>query len=100
MDNKRNKAEFRVSRLEHIITHILPHFDSHSLITQKQADYILFKEIVLLKSRKLHLSEDGLQNIVNIRAALNTGLSTYLVSAFPNTQPVSRPLVKSKIPDP
>ena len=69
-------------------------------MTQKPADYLLFREIVILKSQKLHLSEQGLQNVVNIRARLNWGLSPSLILAFPNTQPVSRPLVNSSIPDP
>ena len=72
--------------------------DSYSLITQKQADYILFREIVLLKSKKLHLSDKGLQNVVNIRASMNRGLSSDLKLTFPNTQPVSRSLVNSSIP--
>lgn len=44
-----------------------PHLDNYSLITQKPGDYQLFRQIVILKSKKLHLSEQGLQNVVNIR---------------------------------
>ena len=69
-DKSRN-VEFRVSSLEQLISHVFPHLDNYSLITQKPADYLLFREIVILKSQKLHLSEQGLQNVVNIRARLN-----------------------------
>lgn len=39
------------------------------------------------------LKKGPLQNIINIRASMNTGLSEVLKSAFPNTSPVARPLV-------
>jgi len=48
-----------------------------------------------------HLNPEGLQKIVNLRASVNNGLSDSLKAAFPNTQPVSRPIVEFKgIPDP
>lgn len=37
-----------------------------------------------------HLTVEGLQSIVNIRASLNKGLSPALLEAFPNSVPVSR----------
>jgi hypothetical protein len=43
----------------------------------------------------------GLQEIVNLRASINNGLSDSLSGAFPNTKPVTRPIVEFKgIPDP
>ena len=50
---------------------------------------------------KEHLTQDGLQKIISIRAALNTGLSPGLKAAFPVVKPVPRPLVNDKeIKDP
>lgn len=103
-----NKSEdmcaFRVSSPKQILEHILPHFDEYPLITQKSADFLLFKTIVQMMLNKEHLNEEGLQEIVNIRASLNLGLSNVLKSAFPDTIPVSRPLVTNqlynKIPHP
>jgi hypothetical protein len=37
---------FRVTSPKQILEKIIPHFDNYKLITQKQADYFLFKEIV------------------------------------------------------
>ena len=48
-------------------------------------------------NRKKHLTEEGLQQIVNIRASMNKGLSPELKVAFPNTIPVSRPLVENQV---
>lgn len=68
-----NKSEdmcaFRVSSPKQILEHILPHFDKYPLITKKHADYLLFKRIVLMMLKKEHLTLDGLQEIVNIRAS-------------------------------
>jgi len=50
---------------------------------------------------KEHLTLDGLQRIINIKATINWGLSDVLREAFPNTIPVKRPLVEvAKILDP
>jgi hypothetical protein len=92
---------FRVSSPEQIFHKILPHFDQFPLITQKKADYLLFREVVLMMLRGEHRELKGLQEIVNIRASLNLGLSEVLKAAFPDTIPVPRPNVETqKIPHP
>ena len=71
----------------------MDHFRNYPLITQKFADYILFKQILDLVNLKVHLTKQGLQEIVNLRATLNKGLSLELSKAFHETRPVPRPLV-------
>lgn len=101
ISEKGDVAYFRVQSLEQIYNVIVPYFDKYPLITQKLADYILFREIVIKMMQKEHLNKEGFQEIVNIRASLNLGLSENLKAAFPKTIPVSRLLVEnSKIPDP
>lgn len=46
--------------------------------------------------RKEHLTMDGLQAILNLRASLNLGLSDVLKTAFPQTIPVVRPLISKQ----
>ena len=49
----------------------------------------------------MHLTPEGLQKIVNIKASINLGLSEKLRAAFPDTIPVARYLViDQKIKDP
>lgn len=43
-----------------------------------------------------HLLMEGLQDIVNLRASINLGLSEDLKTAFPNTIPISRPVIENK----
>ena len=77
----------------------MSHFQQYPLITQKKADFVIFKRILEIVSSKGHLDneneEGGLQEIVNLRAALNLGLSDTIKAAFPNTIPVVRPAVEN-----
>jgi len=72
---------------------IIPHFDKFPLKTKKYSDYLLFKKVVEIIQRGEHLTIEGLQQIINIRASLKKGLTTSLIDAFPNNIPVSRPSV-------
>jgi hypothetical protein len=45
------------------------------LITQKWSDFELFKKAVDLVERKEHLTPEGLEKILSIKAVLNNGLS-------------------------
>ena len=82
---------FRITSPKQILDKIIPHFDKYNLITKKGADYLLFKQILVLVDQGEHLKVEGLQKIVNIRASLNLGLSESLKAAFPNTILVVRP---------
>jgi hypothetical protein len=92
---------FKVQSLKQISTVIIPHFDKYPLITQKRADYFLFREVVLKMVAKEHLNMDGLRGIANIRASLNLGETEGLTTVFPNIVPVVRSSIDNpKIPDP
>ena len=84
---------FRVTSPKHLLNKILPHFYKYKLITQKQADYVLFKQIVMLIEQGKHLNKEGIQAIINIRASLNLCLSDLQKISFPKTIPVIRPSV-------
>jgi hypothetical protein len=48
----------------------------------------------------MHLTEDGLMQIINIKASINLGLSDLLKSKFSNFNPVARPIISyNQIPD-
>ena len=80
---------------------VISHFDKYMLITQKCADYLLFKIVFNLIDRKEHLTTEGLFKIVSIKASMNQGLPNKLKEAFPNIIPVARPIViDQKIKDP
>lgn len=67
--------DFTISSLNQILTQVIPHFDKYPLNTKKRADYLLFKEAVMIMKLKEHLTVNGLQAIINLRASLNKGLT-------------------------
>ena len=86
-------CDFTIGSLDQIITKVIPHFDKYPLKTNKYSDYLLFKKVVMILQRREHLTAEGLQNIINIRASLNRGLTPLLLEAFPNTVALARPLL-------
>ena len=88
--------DFTISSLNQIFSQVIPHFDKYPLITQKRADYLLFKEAVMIMKRGEHLTVSGLQAIINLRPTLNKGLTPALIEAFPDTVAVPRPQVDNK----
>jgi hypothetical protein len=83
--------QYRVSGKD--LEKVLDHFEKYPLITQKRADYELFKQAIRLMEEKEHLTEAGLAQILAIKAVLNKGLSDELKAAFPKINPVPRPNV-------
>lgn len=73
----------------------------YPLITQKRADYELFKKAINCINDKEHITTEGLYKIISIKASMNLGLSDELKVAFPNVISIKRPLVKNQpLPDP
>jgi hypothetical protein len=75
---------------------IITHLDNYPLITQKWSDYLLFRRAFSITSVG-PLDPDKLQELINIRASLNRGLTPELIQAFPSTMPVPRPLVVNQV---
>ena len=94
IDRKDDAFYYKVSQVQDLML-VLAHFEKYPLLTQKGADLKLFKQVVEKMNRKEHLTAEGLQEIVNLKASMNFGvLSDNLSSAFPNTVPVIRPIIK------
>ena len=88
---------YKVGNLNDIIRTIIPHFENYPLITQKQSDFLLFKEIVRLMNKGQHLNKEGIIKIINLKASLNKGLSDKLKIDFPNIIKVERSKVNIPI---
>lgn len=99
--NGKGTFSYRIESSEQIYNVVLPYFDKYPLITQKFGDYLLFREVVKLMNNKEHLTDEGLNKIVSIKASINRGLSDELKVAFPQCIPVMRPIMENpKIPHP
>lgn len=96
-----NTYRWKVSNINDIFNVIIPHFIKYPLVTQKRADFELFTRIVEILKNKGHIDSKGLQQIVNLKASLNLGLSENLKKDFPDTVMVPRSQVRFEgIPDP
>ena len=85
------------------LARIIDHFEKHPLITQKLADYELFKQVFEIISNKKPLITEGIEKLVSIKASMNKGLlrTEELKAALPGITPVKRPCVLNcKIKDP
>jgi hypothetical protein len=89
----KNAYQYRVTSVKDLINAVIPHFNDYPLISQKHADFELFKQAVYLLKDKKHFNLDGIQKLLSIKSAINLGLSDQLKLEFPNVIPMSRPLV-------
>lgn len=94
VSNNGKIAYYNVSSVKEIIKYIIPHFDSFPLVTQKQADYLLFKEIVSRMNNKEHLTESGLIKILSLKASLNLGLTGWVGDLMKDIEAAPRPEVQ------
>nr|YP_009262106.1 hypothetical protein [Chrysoporthe deuterocubensis]AMX22181.1 hypothetical protein [Chrysoporthe deuterocubensis] len=96
-----NTFKLKVSGLDGLSNVIIPHFQQYFLLTKKRIDFELFSRVVKIMKGGDHLNLNGLQEIVNIKASLNLGLSDKLKAYFPETLPAVRPEFNiTSIPDP
>jgi hypothetical protein len=104
-DKSSNAVKYSVDSLKDLTTIIVPHFKKYPLLTQKAADFILFEQIIELMNKSAHLTMDGLQQIINMKASMNLGFSeiekTQRFPEFIQINPVERAIIKTtQIPDP
>ena len=101
IDKKANALKYSVDSLKDLTTIIIPHFKKYPLITQKAADFILFEQIVELMNKGAHLNLNGLDQIINIKASMNLGISETIKSEFSQINPVKRTQIETtNISDP
>lgn len=97
---RKDSIQYRVYSVKDLAV-IIDHFEKYPLITQKRADYELFKQGFDLISKGEHLTNEGLHKFVAIKASINHGLSAALRESFPNVIAAPRPLViDQEIKDP
>jgi len=94
-------VRYRVRSLKELQI-IINHFDNYPLITQKKADYDLFKQVYFMLNKKEHLIIENFNKILSIKDLINKGgLSEELKKAYPDYIPAYRPLItNSKIQNP
>lgn len=85
----KNLIQYRIQTSDELAV-LIKHLDIYPLLTQKKADYLLFKEAYELVIKNDHLTKDGILKIVSLKASLNLGLSKQLRDAFSEVIPAIR----------
>ena len=69
----RKVCEFIVTKINDINTYIIPFFDNvnNKIEGSKYRDYVKFKEAAILIKNKEHLTEKGLNKIIELKKYMN-----------------------------
>ena len=67
----REVCEFIVTKIDDIIVHIIPFFEKSQIKGTKYNDYLKFKEAAVLLKNKEHLTEKGLNKIIDLKKSMN-----------------------------
>lgn len=92
---RKDPVQFQINSIKDLGV-IINHFHNFPLITEKWADYQLFKQAFTLVSTKEHLTKSGMEKLIAIKASINKALSHVLKQAF-DVIPVTRPLTRNKL---
>ena len=63
--------KYEVRSLNDLITKVIPHFEKFPLLSAKQKDFRLFKQICLLMDREVHVTLTGLTKITSLAFKMN-----------------------------
>ena len=83
--------KYEVRSLNDLMEKIIPFFDQFSLQSEKQRDFLLFKQVCNLMVNDEHVSKDGLEKIEQLANQMNSGKRKYrsilkdIVSATSNS---------------
>ena len=95
INSYKDTVNYKIRKLEDICDVIIPHFSNFPLLTQKRADFEIFKKGVFYYKNKGSLSLDDIKYLSSLKASIGRGLSGKLLELFPNIKPVDRPLISS-----
>jgi len=74
---KEAKANFVISSQAALKGLIIPLFDSFTLNTTKYLDYLAFREVVMLRDSKAHLTSEGREKLVSLKTSMNKARMDY-----------------------
>ena len=75
--NHGDRMAYRVRGIKHLMDHIVPFFERHSLKTKKRIDFLKFRQILLKIQSGDHLTLQGIEEIRAIKEEMNRGKLRY-----------------------
>lgn len=94
-DSDAKSCVFAVHSPFELASTIIPHFEKYPLITQKWVDFELFKQVVHIIINKEHLTLEGFNRILSIKAFMRNGLTETLAESFQNIVPIAKLIMKT-----
>ena len=71
--NHGDRMCYRVRGQGHLLNHIIPFFEKHSLKTKKNVDFQKFRDVLRLMAASKHLTREGVEEIRAIASQMNRG---------------------------
>ena len=101
LSRQNNAVKYSVTGIKDLKIIILPQFEKYTLLTQKGADFLLFKRIIEIMNNNSHLTLEGLYQIINIKASMGRLKNKIKKEFIPALRPVERPIIyTNNIPNP
>lgn len=73
--NNGDRMAYRVRSTEHLLKIIVPFFQKHPLVSKKRVDFEKFRTVLLMMTREVHLTPQGVDEIRHIASQMNRGRS-------------------------
>jgi hypothetical protein len=70
-DRSDKTFKYEVRSIPDLVTSVIPHFERYPLLSSKQRDFELFKDICKMMIERKHLTKEGLQEILNLAGCVN-----------------------------
>lgn len=86
--------QYRVQSIKDMVS-IIKHFDNYPLLSEKQIDYELIKKAFSIIYNKEHLTQNGLNKVIALKACLKRGLTSVMSLAFSDVIHIDRPIVNN-----
>ena len=86
--------QYRVQSIKDMVS-IIKHFDNYPLLSEKQIDYELIKKAFNIIYNKEHLTQNGLNKVIALKACLKRGLPSDISLAFSDVILIDRPRVNN-----
>ena len=64
---------YLVRNRDDLLDHVIPFFESNSLLSPKQDDFEKFAHVVRQMSRKAHLKQQGFIDLLHVAYSMNRG---------------------------
>lgn len=73
IDNRNTDTKkYHITALSSILEKIIPHFESYPCLTSKNLNFLDWKQIALIMSKKEHLTIKGMEDIIKLASKMNT----------------------------